>query len=245
MNTNEVASLTGVSVRTLHHYDHIGLLCPTRNPDNGYREYSEIDLDLLQQILFFKECGFSLAKIQKLLTSPTFDRDQAFELQKKYLLHEKERIESMLNTLKKTIRSSKGEITMTQKEKFIGFDLSHNPYEEEARRLWGDETVDQSKAHIEKLSTAQQKDIAKGMENLFIELASIRMEAPDSDVSQKAMDKLYRYFNENFGYQYSLEAFAGVGQLYISDPRFSKNIDHYGEGLSIFLAEAMRIYAEK
>lgn len=58
MNTREVAGLTGVSVRTLHHYDEIGLLCPDRNPDNGYREYSEKDLDLLQQILFFKECGF-------------------------------------------------------------------------------------------------------------------------------------------------------------------------------------------
>lgn len=245
MNTKEVARLTGVSVRTLHHYDNIGLLCPGRNSDNGYREYSANDLDLLQQILFFKECGFPLAKIQKLLSNPSFDRDSAFALQKKYLLHEKKRIDAMLNTLERTIQSWKGERTMTQKEKFKGFDLSHNPYEEEARLLWGNDAVDQSKAHIKEMPTTQQKEISKGMEDLFIELSAIRTEAPDSDLAQKAIDKLYHFFNQNFGYQYSLEAFAGVGQLYISDSRFTENIDQYGEGLSKFLAEAMHVYARK
>lgn len=243
MNTNEVASLTGVSVRTLHHYDKIGLLCPGRNPENGYREYSEMDLDQLQQILFFKACGFPLAKIQKLLISPSFDREKAFALQRKYLLHEKKRIEAMLDTLNKTIQSMKGERTMTQKEKFGGFDLSHNPYEEEARSLWGDEAVDRSKTYIESMSAEEQNAISRGMDDLFVELAQILSEAPDSEVAQKAMDKMYRHFNQNFGFQYTLEAFAGVGQLYVNDPRFTENIDRYGEGLSSFLAEAMSIYA--
>lgn len=244
MNTNEVASLTGVSVRTLHHYDRIGILCPGRNQENGYREYSEKDLDLLQQILFFKECGFPLAKIHKLLSSPSFDREQAFALQKKYLLHEKKRIDAMLNTLNKTMRSMKGETTMTQKEKFGGFDMTHNPYEEEARRLWGDEAVDQSNAHIAAMSADERNAISEGMDGLFRELATIRTEAPDSETAQKAMENMYRHFNQNFGYRYTPEAFAGVGQLYITDPRFTENVDQYGEGLSGFLAEAMRIYAE-
>lgn len=243
MNTNEVASLTGVSVRTLHHYDKIGLLCPGRNPENGYREYDERDLDRLQQILFFKECGFPLAHIQKLLGSPFFDREKAFRLQKKYLLHEKKRIDAMLNTLNNTMQSMKGETTMTQEEKFGGFDMSHNPYEEEARRLWGDEAIDRSNARIAAMSTDEQNAISKGMDDLFVELAAIRMEAPGSDVAQKAMDTMYRHFNQNFGCQYTLEAFADVGQLYINDPRFTENVDQYGEGLSKFLAEAMRIYA--
>lgn len=243
MNANEVASLTGASVRTLHHYDQIGLLCPGRNPENGYREYSEEDLNQLQQILFFKECGFSLAAIKKLLSSPSFDRQQAFELQKKYLLHEKNRINTMLSTLDKTMRATKGEVTMTNKEKFGGFDMSDNPYEEEARRLWGDEAVDKSNAHIEGMSSEQQQAIAKGMDDLFTQLAAIRTEAPDSEVAQQAMEKMYRHFNQNFGGHYTLEAFAGVGQLYISDSRFTDNIDKYGGGLSQFLAEAMSIYA--
>jgi DNA-binding transcriptional MerR regulator len=245
MNPNEVAALTGVSVRTLHHYDTIGLLCPGRNPENGYRAYSEKDLDLLQQILFFKECGFSLAVIQKLLGSASFDHNKAFALQRNYLLHEKQRIDTMLRTLEKTRKASKGELTMTQEEKFKGFDLTNNPYEEEARRLWGDEAVDQSKVHIESLTPQGKQETAKGMHDLFSGLAALRREAPDSDAAQKAMGNMYRYFNQNFGNTYSLEAFAGLGQMYLGDARFQKNIDQYGEGLSRFLAEAMAVYAKR
>lgn len=244
MNTNEVAILTGVSVRTLHHYDKIGLLSPGRNPDNDYREYTESDLDMLQQILFFKACGFSLAEIKVMLTSPGFDRDKAFVLQKKYLLHKKERIDAMLDTLEKTMRSWKGEQKMTQKEKFAGFSMGDNPYEEEARHLWGDEAVNEYNAKIKSLSSQEQNAVAKSMEELFRELGKMRYEEPDSSLAQDAMDKMYQFFNSNFGYHYSLEAFAGLGQLYVKDERFLKNIDQYGDGLSVFLSRAMEIYAE-
>lgn len=244
MNAKEVAKITGVSVRTLHHYDAIAALSPSRNPENGYREYSDNDMDRLQQILFFKECGFSLAQIKGLLSSPSFDREKAFNLQKKFLLHEKRRIELMLETLEKSVQSMKGEMTMSIKDKFQGFDFTNNPYEDEARRLWGDKAVDQSNAHIKALPQNEQEAIVKGMDNLFTDLAKIRNEAPDSATAQVAMDKMYNYFNASFGYRYSLEAFAGVGQMYVTDERFTVNIDKYGDGLSKFLSEAMKIYAE-
>ena len=245
MNANKVAEITGVSVRTLHHYDTISLLSPRRNPENGYREYRDEDLDKLQQILFFKECGFSLAKIKELLDKPNFDREKAFELQKKYLLHEKKRISSMLKTLDKSIKNMKGETTMNQKDKFSGFDFTNNPYEEEARHLWGDDAVEQSNAHIDSLSRSEQNALAKGMDDLYIELGKIRHENPDSETAQKAIAKMYRYFNSGLGYKYSLEAFAGVGQMYISDERFTANVDRYGKGLSKFLAAAMEVYAKR
>lgn len=244
MNTKEVATLTGVSVRTLHHYDKIGLLRPPRDKENGYRKYSDEELDLLQQILFFRECGFNLEKIKKLLSSPTFDRGKAFELQKKYLLNEKKRIETMLTTLEKSMKTSKGEITMTPEEKFVGFDFKENPYEEEARRRWGDEAVDKSNAHIGSKSQKEQKELGESFNELFRELASIRNEPPASEIAQKAMDKMFRYFNNSFGVTYSLEAFAGIGRMYVEDTRFTTNIDKFGEGLSEFLAEAMTIYAD-
>lgn len=244
MNPNEVAALAGVSVRTLHHYDRIGLLCPSRNADNGYRAYSGEDLDLLQQILFFRECGFSLAQIQAMLQSPAFDRDQAFALQKNWLLHERDRIDAMLRTLEQTMRASKGERSMTPQEKFAGFDLTGNPYEDEARRLWGDETVDQSNAKLAALTPDGRNEVAAGMHALFTELAALRGEAPESAVAQAAMEKMYRTFNQNFA-SYTPQAFAGLGQLYVSDERFTKNIDRYGEGLSQFLARAMAIYAAR
>lgn len=244
MNIREVASLAGISVRTLHHYDRIGLLCPRRSADNDYREYSEQDLDRLQQILFFKTCGFGLSDIKELLCRPDFDREAALKLQKKHLLYEKKRIEAMLDTLNKTMMSMKGDSMMTAKEKFGGFDMSHNPYEEEARRLWGDKAVDDSKNYIESLTKDGQTAVAEGFDALFSELAALRHHAPDSDIAQQAMGKMFAYFNANFGVKYSPEAFAGVGQLYVSDERFRENVDKYGEGLSEFLAAAMVIYAE-
>lgn len=243
MNTKEVANLTGLSVRTLHHYDEIGLLSPRRNRENGYREYDEGDLDALQQILLFKACGFSLAQIEKILRSPSFDRNAALALQKKTLRHEKRRIETMLDTLEKTMRATKGELTMTQDEKFAGFDMNRNPYEGEARTLWGDEAVDRSNAYIGGLSEEEKGDVSRGLDGLFTRLAAVRGEKPDSPAAQEAIDEMYRHFNENFGYHYSLEAFAGLGRLYVEDARFTKNLDRYGEGLAAFLAEAMGVYA--
>lgn len=245
MNASEVAALTGVSVRTLHHYDQIGLLRPARNPGNGYREYSERDLDLLQQILFFKECGFNLHKIQALLGSPAFDRDKAYALQKRYLLHEKRRINAMLGTLHKTIQASKGETTMTPEEKFTGFDLTDNPYEEEARRLWGDQAVDTSNAKLAALAPEGRGAAAKEMHSLFTRLAALRGEAPESEAAQSAVDDMFHYFNQTFGNLYTPEAFAGLGQMYVADERFTQNIDRYGEGLSAFLARAMGEYARR
>ena len=244
MNANEIAALSGVSVRTLHHYDAIGLLRPARNPENGYREYGEKELALLQQILFFKACGFELERIRELLASPSFDRARAYALQEKYLQHERTRIDAMLDTLRKSQKELKGEISMTQKEKFAGFDFNNDPYEEEARRLYGDETIDQSKAHFAAMSKSEQNAVAQGMDDLFKSLASLRLEQPGSPAAQEAMAGMYAHFNKNFGYHYTPEAFAGVGQLYVTDERFTKNIDKYGEGLSAFLAEAMRIWAE-
>lgn len=245
INTNEVATLTGISVRTLHHYDKMQLISPERNSENGYREYSDADLDKLQQVLLFKECGFTLVQIKKLLDNPNFNRPEAFELQKKYLLYEKERIVTMISTLNKSIKNMKGEITMSKKDKFSGFDFTNNPYEEEARGLWGDETIDKSKQHIASLSKEEQNDISKGMDGLFTSLAEIRMLPPESETVQQAMHKMYQHFNNNFGNQYTLEAFEGLGQMYVTDERFTANIDEYGNGLSTFLAEAMKVYANK
>ena len=244
MTVHEVSELTGVSVRTLHHYDAISLLSPRRNRENGYREYDDGDLDQLQQILLFKECGFPLAKIKELLNRPDFDRAKAFALQRNYLLYEQNRISTMLKTLEHSLKHLEGDLIMSQKDKFIGFDLTSNPYEAEARRLWGDEAVDKSNAHIASLSQGEQASIASGMDTLFLGLAALIHEAPDAPVVQTAMKNMYDYFNKNFGHQYSLEAFAGLGELYISDQRFTENIDRYAGGLSLFLSKAMRIYAE-
>ncbi|HUM23083.1 MerR family transcriptional regulator [Mesotoga prima] len=245
MNAKQVAELSGLSVRALHHYDEIGLLRPRRNAQNGYREYLEEDLDKLQQILFFRQCGFSLERIKKLPSNPRFDRVKTFELQKKHLMLEKERIEAMLSTLERTLKTLKGEDSMSQEEKFKGFDFSFNPYEEEAKQLWGDETVEKSNDFITSKSDRERKDMEKILDELFRELAEIRDEDPDSHLAQEAIDKMYRVFNESFGHYYTLESFASLGNMYVMDDRFRANIDKYGEGLAEFLSKAMQEYADR
>ena len=153
MKVKEVADLVGISVRTLHHYDEIGLLIPEDMTQAGYRIYSEKNLEHLQQILFFKELGFSLKKIKEIMESPTFNRQEALTKQHQMLLEKRKRIDQMIWTIEKTIQHSKGDITMTNEEKFKGFDFSHNPYEEEAREKWGDKAVDQANEKTKNMTT--------------------------------------------------------------------------------------------
>ncbi|WP_282033788.1 MerR family transcriptional regulator [Metabacillus indicus] len=238
MKVKEVADLTGISVRTLHHYDEIGLLVPDEVTESGYRIYSSENLETLQQILFFKELGFPLKKINEIISSPTFDRKEALELHRKMLLEKRKRLDQMIETVEKTIQHTKGEIEMSQKEKFEGFDFSHNPYEEEARKLYGDKAVDEAN----KKAAGMTQDMQERFNDLYRRLADVRHTAPDSKEAQEAIGEWYILLNE-FG-SYSLDAFKGLGQLYIDDERFTKNIDKFGEGLAVFMRDAMAVYAD-
>lgn len=185
MNAKSLADISGVSVRTLHYYEKIGLLSPARNPENAYREYGEEEVDRLQQILFFKTCGFSLAKIKEILDHPKFSVKEAILLQKNFLWKEKKKIEAMLETLEQSLRAMEGEKKMTSKEKFAGFDFSKNPYEEEAKRLWGEEVVTQNKQHLESLPKREVKALEAEMEALFSDMALLVGKDPDDEEFQK------------------------------------------------------------
>lgn len=123
LKVKEVAELVGISVRTLHHYDEIGLLKPDKT-ESGYRLYSQEHLDDLQQILFFRELGFPLKKIKEIMKEPSFDRENALKIHRKMLVEKSIQIHQMITTIDKTLQHKKGEINMTNKEKFAGFDFS-------------------------------------------------------------------------------------------------------------------------
>jgi DNA-binding transcriptional MerR regulator len=243
LRVKEVAYLVGISVRTLHHYDEIGLLTPAQVTDAGYRLYSDTNLEMLQQILFFREIGLPLKRISELINHPSFDRLEALELHRKMLLDKRARLDKMLATIDKTIRHTKGEIQMSNKEKFEGFDFSHNPYELEARERWGDEVVDKANASIGSLSKEEQAGMSEEMIAIFVKNADVRNYAPESKEAQAAIGEWYQFLNSK-GHYYSLEAFKGLGQLYLDDGRFTKNIDKFGDGLAAFMREAMAVYAD-
>ncbi|MBD1380744.1 MerR family transcriptional regulator [Metabacillus arenae] len=243
MRVKEVADLVGISVRTLHHYDEIELLTP-KTTEAGYRLYTKEDLEKLQQILFFKELDFPLKKIKEIIESPSFDRQDALETQRKMLVEKRRRLEQMIRTLEKTIQYSKGEIEMTNKEKFEGFDFSHNPHEQEARKRWGDKAVDKSKEQIVGMTNDEQKAMGEKMNEIYRNLAAIRTSSPESHEAQAAIKVWYEFLNSNPSYHYTLEAFKGLGQMYVDDKRFTNSIDRFGEGLAKFMCMAMTAFAD-
>lgn len=234
MKVKEVSQLTGISVRTLHYYDDIGLLTPDHTTEAGYRLYSDENLATLQQILFFRELDFPLKKIKELLTSPTFDRQKAFELQRKMLITKRKQLDRMIQTIDKSIRNGKGELVMTKEEKFEGFDFSKNPYEQEARERWGDKAVDEA--------NKKGPELREKMNEIYIKLAGLRHLPPESPQAQAGIEQWFTYLNK-IG-TYSLAAFASLGQMYVDDERFRKNIDQFGEGLAEFMRDAMEMYAK-
>lgn len=239
MKVKEIAELAGISVRTLHHYDEIGLLSPAATTDVGYRIYSEQDLETLQQILFFRELGFPLKKIKEILHDPSFDREEALEMQHRMLLEKQKQLEKKIRTIEKTIQEVKGERTMTQKEKFEGFDFSHNPYEEEARRRWGDQAVDEANKKTGQFTEADKNRLS----DIYRNLTAARHLTPDSKEAQDAIHEWY-VFLQRFGH-YTSEMFKNLGQMYVMDERFTKNIDQFGDGLAQFMADAMAVYANQ
>lgn len=244
MKVKEVADLVGISVRTLHHYDEIGLLVPDEVTEAGYRIYSEKNLGLLQQILFFRELGFPLQSIRSIVHSPDFDRLAALEQHRVMLREKRERLDRLLKTVDKSIHHAKGEIAMTNKEKFSGFDFSKNPYEKEARERWGDKAVDASSAKLKKLEQAGElESFQDEMNELYRELANVRHGDPSSQEAQEGIEQWFRLLNRMGSY--TPEMFRGLGEMYVADERFTRNIDQFGEGLAAFMRDAMATFADR
>lgn len=243
MRVKEVAELVGISVRTLHHYDEIGLLTPDEVTSAGYRLYSDANLDMLQQILFFKELDFSLKDIKDIINSPSFNREEGLQMHRQILLEKRERLDRMIATIDKSVLHMRGDIDMTTKEQFEGFNFKENPYEQEARQRWGNKTVDQAKEKLQGKSPNEQKALSDQINSIFTQLATLRDTSPASAESQAVIAQWYTYLNQ-MGH-YSPEAFRGLGQMYVDDERFTRNIDQFGEGLAAFMKDAMVIFADQ
>lgn len=239
MKVKELSKLTGISVRTLHHYDAIGLLRPAKLTEAGYRLYSHENVVTLQQILFFRELGFPLKQIKEILETPSFNRREALEIQRNMLLEKRAQLDNMILTIEKTIQDDKGVYQMTNEERFTGFNFSENLYEEEARERWGNQAVEESTEKVSQIGT----DFEGKMNRIYFKLAALRHLAPESKEAQEGIDDWFKLLNEMGSY--SLEAFKGLGEMYVADERFTRNIDQFGEGLARFMCDAMDIYTQK
>jgi DNA-binding transcriptional MerR regulator len=243
----EVADIVGVSVRTLHHYDQIGLLKPDSINPSGYRIYTNSDLERLQQILLFKELDFSLQEIKTISESKDFDRKHCLITHKELLVEKKKRLEKIISSIETTINSIEGGVKMNEKEMFEGFDMTEleklkEKYAEEANQKYGN--TEAYKESNKKTSKYTKDDwsivMAKGDE-IYTKLATLMDKSPEDSEVQKVVAAWRQHITDNF-YNCTLEIFRGLGELYVQDERFTANIDKHGVGLADFLSKAIRIY---
>ena len=240
MNISRVAKLTGVTVRTLHYYDEIGLLKPSQVTEAGYRVYDDADLEVLQQILFFRELDFSLEDIRKIMQNPAYEKESALRKQRELLEQKRSRLDSLISLVDKTL---KGERDMS----FRQFDTTEieatkKKYAEEARRRWGGTAA---YAEYEKRAScsgdAQQKMLDDEGAMLLREFGRNRSLAPDSPEAQALVKKWQDYITAHF-YTCTKEILSCLGQMYVGDERFTQHIDGYGEGTAAFMSAAIEAY---
>ena len=240
MTVSQVSRLTGVSVRTLHHYDRIGLLRPAEVTEAGYRLYGENELERLQQILFFRELEFPLQDIGKIINSSSFDRNKALDQQIELLEMKKEHLENLL-LYARGIR-----MTGVKHMDFKAFDTTKmDEYAREAKQQWG---KTEAYKEFEEKTKDWTEDTAGGitaeMMAIFAEFGRIMSNgvAPGSDDAQALVQKLRDYITEHF-YNCTPQILAGLGQMYTGDGRFTENIDKAGGvGTADFAGKAIAVY---
>ena len=240
MRINEVAKLTGVSARTLQYYDEIGLLIPEKL-NNGYRDYSDENLDKLQKILFYRFLKFKLNEIKELLDGD-IDSLKILEQQRELILKEKEKFEIILHNIEKTIKTYKGEQKMTIEEKFNGFKKEDlNKYEDEAIGKYGKETIEESK----KRQSGKEDIVAEKFNSVFRSMAEYRKNNIDIEEKevQSKVEELYNYMNK-YAFDCSVEVFSYIGKGYSQNPEFKKNIDKFGEGVAEYTSRAIDAYCK-
>ncbi len=231
----EVSRLAGVSVRTLHHYDAIGLLKPTAVTAAGYRLYDDRALSRLQSILLFRELRFPLGQIRAILDSPGFDAKEALRQQIKLLELQRQRIDELIALAKETER--KGECNMD----FKAFDRSAmDGYADEVRRRWGGT---EAYAEYQRRGTADSETSRKLMA-LIAGFGELKEFSPSAPRVKKKVVQLQSFITDNF-YTCTDEILAGLGKMYAADERFRRNIDRAGgEGTAEFTSRAIATHLE-
>jgi len=239
----QLSRLAGVSTRTLRYYDQIGLLCPTRNPGNGYRVYDTQALLQLQQILFFRELDFSLEDIQQIITSPDFDVLDALEAHRKNLLQQVKRFNHLIQTVDNTIKHLKGGTNMSEGEYYAGFsEEQEKRYTAEAKERYDPQMVEESVNRWKAYSKEQKEKILEEGQANTRALAGLLDREPGS-LEVQALVKAWHRHIEYF-YRCPYEIAKGLGELYVSDPAFRANYEVYDSRLPEFFQEAINIYCE-
>lgn len=244
----QLAGLAGISTRTLRYYDEIGLITPKRAGSSGYRTYGENEVDALQQVLFFKEMGFELDVIKKIMSEPSFNRLEAMRQHLEKLQKQEQRIQLLIQTVKKTILKEQGGIFMSDKEKFTGFkkeliEKNEAQYGAEIRKKYGDKEVDESNRKMMNLSEEEYEKIQSIAEEIKVRLEKAVSENADAKGSTgKEIVELHKSWLGYTWASYSAKAHCGLGEMYVADERFTKYYDDKVKGCAEFLRDAINAH---
>jgi DNA-binding transcriptional MerR regulator len=240
----QLANLAGVSARTLHYYDRIGLLKPESIRANGYREYGEASVLKLQQILFYRELGLSLEEIKAIVTRPDFDAAAALESHRKLLEGRAERLERLIRTVDDTIAHLKGQKDMSNKQLFAAFsEEQQEEYARQAERMYDPEIVRASNRKWKAYTAEQKKRIMDEGNRVYVDMVAAMPKGAASPEVQAVVER-WRKHMEYF-WTPNLEQLLGLAEGYNTDPRFKANFDKIHPKLAAFMRDAVRVYVER
>ncbi|MBD2755849.1 MerR family transcriptional regulator [Spirosoma validum] len=243
-SVKNLAKLAGVSVRTLHHYDRLGLLKPSVRTEARYRLYGQNELIRLQQILFYKELDFSLEEIFHILEDPNFNLLTALESHKQALEARQDRLATLLKTIDKTISTLKGDrVMLTNEELYEGFPKGQE-YRQEAIDKYGAKTVEDSEQKLRQLDKAGFEQLKADQQDIAQTLAGMVNLDPASAIVQQQIARHYQnirgFWGESVCQSKNMaEAYKGLAKLYIDDPRFTSQNGQANPDYAHFLNKAM------
>lgn len=242
-HVREVARFSRVTVRTLHHYDEIGLLVPSSRTPAGYRLYDDVDLLRLQQILIHRELGFSLSEIGDLIDAPDFDQRAALMRQRAQLSERAAEVARMIEAVDTALAALEGEAVDPQRI-FDGFDPG--VYEKEVEARWGNsDAFREAGARTKNYSEADWQKIKDEQSDLMRRMADLLVRGLDAGAAEPtSIAEEHRRYIERWFYPCSHAMHAGLAQMYVDDDRYAAPFEAYGDGLSDFFAAAIRANAE-
>lgn len=242
----QLAILSGVTTRTLRYYDQINLLKPLRFTNSGYRIYGDYEVQLLQQILLYRELGLKLEEIKQIINESNFDIKNALQEYQKKLLKERAIIDKMLLNVKKTIQSLEGAYEMKDHERFEGLkdkkiQENEENYGNEIRGKYGNDVIDESNKKLQGMSEEVFKE-NQILEKRIIDLLKEAMITGDvTNIKAQEAVKCHKEWLTHYWPSYSKEAHKGLADLYVADERFTAYYDQHQKGMAQFLRDA--IYA--
>ena len=239
MSVGEAAKACGVSVRTLHHYDAIGLVRPSVVSDAGYRLYDAQAIARLQTVLFYKELGFPLKDIARMMDSPSFDMRQSLKDHRSLLLLQRERLNQLIALVDATMGGEEmKKIQTTQAD----IEQAKARYAQEAKERWG-HTPEWRAQQSRQPSPQEELSAAQHADAIFADFAALVGAAPDDPAVQALVARWQAHISQHH-YPCCKEILGSLGEMYVADERFTANLDRFGPGTAQLMSDAIRTFCQ-